>query len=166
VKVTALRGKDTKAQDITVTLAQREDGKAILGIIPGVPNTVHFEFPFNVDIGTGDIGGPSAGLAWTIATLDALTPGSITGGRKVAITGTIDVYGNVGQIGGLRQKTIAVIRAGADLFIVPKAEIADAQKAAVGSRLRVVGVETLDDALKVLADEGGNALTLPKQAAA
>ena len=166
VKVTALRGKDAKPEDITVTLAQREDGTAILGIIPGVPNTVHFELPFKVGIGTGDIGGPSAGLAWTIATLDALTPGSITGGRKVAITGTIDVYGNVGQIGGLRQKTTAVIRAGADLFIVPKAEIADAQKAAVGSRLRVVGVETLDDALKVLAGEGGNALSLPKQAAA
>ena len=166
VLVTALRGKDTKTQDVTVTLVQREDGKAILGIIPDVPNTVHFKLPFTVGIGTSDIGGPSAGLAWTIATLDALTPGSITGGKKVAITGTIDVYGNVGQIGGLRQKTIAVLRAGADLFIVPKAEIADAQKAAVGSRLRVVGVETLDDALKVLAGEGGNALSLPKQAAA
>ncbi len=149
-----------------MTLAQREDGKAILGIFPGVPDTVNFRFPFHVDIGTGAIGGPSAGLAFTIATLDALTKGDITGGKTVAVTGTIDVNGNVGEIGGLRQKTIAVIRAGADVFIVPKGEIADAQKAAVGSRLRVVGVETLDDALKVLADEGGNALSLPKQAAA
>ncbi len=165
-KVTVRRGKDSKVEDVTVTLAQREDGKAILGIFPGVPNTVHFRFPFTVDIGTGAIGGPSAGLAWTVATLDALTPGSITGGKKVATTGTIDINGDVGAIGGLRQKTIAVIRAGADVFIVPKSEIAEAQKAAVGSRLRVVGVETLDDALKVLAGEGGNALSLPKQAAA
>jgi PDZ domain-containing protein len=166
VKVTVRRAKDNQVQDVTVTLAKRDDGKAILGIFPGVPNTVRFRFPFTVDIGTGDIGGPSAGLAWTIATLDALTPGSITGGKKVAVTGTIDINGNVGAIGGLRQKTIAVIRAGADLFIVPKSEIAEAEKAATGSRLRVVGVETLDDALKVLASVGGNALSLPKQAAA
>jgi len=166
VTLTVRRNTTTTTEQVKVALARRDDGSAIIGIVADVPDTVRFKFPFTVDIGTGSIGGPSAGLAFTIATLDALTPGSITGGHKVAVTGTIDVNGNVGAIGGLPQKTIAVMRAGADLFIVPKSELADAQKAAKGSRLRVVGVDTLDEALTALADLGGNAAHLPAQAAA
>lgn len=150
-------GKST-VDTVSLALTKRADGAAIIGIIPAIPATVQFQFPFKVDIGTGAIGGPSAGLAFTLATIDRLTPGSLTGGKTVAVTGTIDLDGNVGAIGGLPQKTIAVMRANADLFIVPKSEMADAVKAAKGSRLRVIGVSTLDEALSVLQKEGGTPL--------
>ena len=155
------RNGQTAIETVSVALTRRADGAAIIGIVPAIPATVQFDFPVHVDIGTGAIGGPSAGLAFTLATLDRLTPGSLTGGKIVAVTGTIDLDGNVGPIGGLAQKTIAVLRANADLFIVPKTEMADAVKAARGSRLRVVGVTTLDEALSVLQQGGGTALPAP-----
>lgn len=140
-----------------------DDGRVILGFepLPGaVPDSLAFRFPFELSIDSGSVGGPSAGLAFTLTLLDALTPGELTGGKVVAATGTIDVNGNVGRIGGLRQKTVAVEEAGADLFLVPKADEPIAQEEARGSDLRVVGVETLDEALAVLGAEGGNAAAL------
>src|SRR5438046_1059558 len=82
---------------------------------------------------------------------DALTPGELSGGVEVAATGTISPTGEVGEIGGLKQKTIAVMRTGAKVFLVPEAEKAEAEAAAKGSDLKIVGVNTLDDALKELA---------------
>ena len=67
----------------------------------------HFDFPVKVDVDTAGIGGPSAGLAMTLAILDDLTPGDLTGGKRVAVTGTIDPEGNVGEIGGIEQKAVA-----------------------------------------------------------
>jgi len=125
-----------------------------------LPSTIQFSFPIDVSIDSGQVGGPSAGLAFTLALLDTLTPGSLTGGKKVAATGTINPAGTVGQIGGLRQKTITVERAGADVFLVPIDEVDIAQKAAEGTDLKVIGVRTVDDALQALADIGGNALQL------
>jgi PDZ domain-containing protein len=78
----------------------------------------------------------------------------------VAATGTINPSGTVGQIGGLRQKTITVERAGADVFLVPIDEVDIAKQAAEGTDLQVIGVATLDDALEALAALGGNALQL------
>ena len=159
-------GPSTTLQS-SVVLAKREDGKAMIGIIAGAPDTLKFQYPIKVDISTGSVGGPSAGLAFTLGILDALTPGELTGGVKVAVTGTIDLEGRVGPIGGVEQKTIAAEHAGAQVFIVPRNEFDEASKVA-GSRLRVVAVDTLDDALNVLAGLGGNALQLgtPGKAAA
>jgi PDZ domain-containing protein len=151
-------------QPITVPsqLVQSSDGRAIVGFFPNQspPDTITFEFPFKVDIDSGQIGGPSAGLAFTLGLLDALTPGDLSGGVEVAATGTITPTGDVGEIGGLKQKTIAVMRTGAEVFLVPEAEKAEAEAAAKGSDLKIVGVSTLDDALKELASLGGNALDL------
>ena len=72
---------------------------------------------------TQDIGGPSAGLAMTLGIIDKLSSGRLTGNRIVAATGTIDQYGNVGDVGGVAQKTIAVERAGATVFFVPSVEL-------------------------------------------
>jgi PDZ domain-containing protein len=66
----------------------------------------------------------------------------------------------VGAIGGLKQKTIAVMRTGAKVFLVPSSEVAEAQAAAKGSNLKIIGVDTLDDALSQLAKLGGNATQL------
>ena len=146
--------------EVPVTLTSSEDGRTILGIIPNPlpPDTIKFEFPVTVLIDSGAVGGPSAGLAFTLALLDELTPGELTGGKKVAATGTITPSGAVGEIGGLPQKTVAVEREGAELFLVPLAELPEAQAKAEGTNLKVVGVETLDDALAALQEFGGSGL--------
>lgn len=162
--VLSLTGNDQTREE-TVVLAEREGGGAVVGVnlqtyLP------RFDFPFEVDIDSGAIGGPSAGLAFTLAVLDALTPGELTGGHTVAATGTIDIDGAVGPVGGVGQKTVAVKDAGATLFLVPSSEVPVARSKA-GNGLRVVGVDTLDDALRALADVGGNVAELgPPPAAA
>jgi len=118
-----------------------------------------FDFPFDVEIDSQGIGGPSAGLAFTLALLDQLTPGELTGGKKVAVTGTIDFDGIVGDVGGVRQKTAAVRAAGADVFLVPPGEFA-AAKARAGKKLTVISVANLDEALKALGRIGGDLAAL------
>lgn len=142
-----------------VRLGARPDdaSKPLLGVQLGTRDQV-IDLPYPVAIDTGQVGGPSAGLAFTLAVLDVLTPGEITGGRQVAVTGTIDGLGNVGPIGGIGQKAAAVREAGADVFIVPASE-ADQARARAGD-VQVIGVETLDDALRALDELGGNALDL------
>jgi PDZ domain-containing protein len=152
--------------DVTMTvplIASPDDAtRVIIGFIPNgsPPADLGFEFPVGVGIDSGQVSGPSAGLAFTLALLDKLSPGELTGGVKVAATGTMSPSGAVGAIGGLRQKTVAVQRSGAKLFLVPESEKAEAIKQAQGSDLKVIGVTTIDDALRALADLGGNAATL------
>jgi Lon-like protease len=167
VEVSYTRKGEAKSASIQLMKATNED-RAIIGFLPesAPPDTIKFDIPHDVQIESGDVGGPSAGLAFTLALLDELTPGELTGGVKVAATGEIGLNGAVGPIGGLRQKTVAVQRSGAKLFLVPKSEMKEAEDQAKGSSLKIVGVETLDDALKALADLGGNANDLGKPGAA
>lgn len=118
-----------------------------------------FDYPFEVTIDSGAIGGPSAGLAFTLGVLDTLTAGELTGGRKVAVTGTIEIDGSVGEVGGVAQKTAAVRAAGADYFLVPPGEFRDA-RAHAGARLQVVKVANLDEALLALGRLGGDVSAL------
>jgi Lon-like protease len=113
-----------------------------------------YKLPFTVKINADNIGGPSAGLAFTLAILDSLSGGQLTGGRVVAATGTIDPDGSVGDVGGVAQKTVAVERAGATLFLVPEQELAVARSKAT-STLTVLGVSSLQQALDDLARHGG-----------
>jgi Lon-like protease len=161
VTVSVQRTGQSGLIDVEVDLVDVE-GRAILGIVPNSapPDTIRFDLPEGVGIESGDVGGPSAGLAFTLSILDRLTPGELTGGVRVAVTGTISLANTVGEIGGLRQKTVAVKRSGAKVFLVPESQKAEAEKEAAGSDLRVIGVRTLDDALAALADIGGNARNL------
>ena len=77
-------------------------------------------FPFPLSISSGDIGGPSAGLMWSIGLYDLLTPDDLTSGRTIAGTGTIDLDGKVGPIGGIADKVVAARRVGATVFLAPK----------------------------------------------
>jgi len=123
---------------------------------------VDFTYPFPVSINVTNIGGPSAGLAMTLGVIDALDKGSLTGGRTVAATGTIDSQGNVGDVGGVPQKTVAVENAGASIFFVPVLEY----KAALSKDrpgLKIYRVSTLDQVLAILAAHGGS---VPKTPAA
>ena len=109
------------------------------------------ELPVEVAIDSGTIGGPSAGLALTIGIIDLLTPGELTGGRRVAATGTIAFDGSVGAIGEVDQKAIAAVRAGVDLLLVPTSNLSDALNH-VGDDMQVVGVASLQEALDALAE--------------
>ena len=123
-----------------------------VGIQP--EDQVDYTYPFPVKISVPDIGGPSAGLALTLGVIDALDGGSLTGGKTVAATGTMDAQGDVGDVGGVPQKTVAVGKAGATIFLVPDVERGAAQsKARPG--LHVYAVRTLDDAIRVLEANGG-----------
>jgi PDZ domain-containing protein len=135
-----------------------EQGHAVIGVYVAAP----FHFPVDVRIDTSDIGGPSAGLAMTLSILDELTPGNLTGGKLVAVTGEIATNGSVLEVGGVGQKAVAARHRGAQLFIVPMAEVAEARTRA-GS-MRVVGVRTLEDALKALRAAGGDPLPPVKAA--
>jgi PDZ domain-containing protein len=126
-------------------------------------NHDHFDPPpFKVNIGINGVGGPSAGLAFTLGLLDELTTGNLTGGHKVASTGTIGLDETIGPIGGIALKTVAVARSGADVFLVPKddptggAQYSAAVAAAKGHRLRVIAVGNLNDVLNALRSIGGN----------
>jgi PDZ domain-containing protein len=113
-----------------------------------------YTLPAKVTINTTNIGGPSAGLAMTLELIDKLSKGSLTGRHVIAATGTMSPDGQVGDVGGVAEKTVAVQRAGATVFIVPQVEVATA-KANASPGLRIVGVTTLKQALAVLRSLGG-----------
>ena len=121
--------------------------------------------PFEVDIETNEIGGPSAGLAFTLALIDELSPGDLTGGRNIAVTGTISLDGSVGAIGGLPQKVSAVHQNGIDVFLVPasQVELDDEEQLqrledAGKGEVEIIPVANLDEALDALEDLGGDPL--------
>lgn len=152
--------RDGGTEEVPVTLSPRPDNPEAPMIGVSIQTRdLGFDLPFEVDVDTGEVGGPSAGLAITLAVLDRLTPGSITGGRRVAVTGEIFSSGEVGIVGGVAQKTVAAREAGAEVFIVPADEY-DTARAHAGHGLRVEPASTLQDALRVLDSLGGNALSL------
>jgi len=132
--------------------------RGFLGV--SVQTQQDFTYPFPITINTADIGGPSAGLAMTLGLINTLSTGDLTGGRKVAATGTIDPSGNVGDVGGVPQKTLAVEQAGATLFFVPSPELAAARSKASPS-LHVYAANTLEQVLSVLKALGGRVPPAP-----
>lgn len=113
--------------------------------------------PFDIDIQVEDVGGPSAGLMLTLGILDLVGDDDLTGGALVAGTGTIDAEGAVGPIGGITLKMIAARDIGAELFLVPADNCAEAA-AAADPGFPLAKVADLDDALAALADfEAGRA---------
>ncbi len=147
------KGPDVPVQ---VDLMQSPDGRAIIGMFAGPSSNTPCTTEFQADFRTGRIGGPSAGLSMTLTLLDRLSAGELTGGKTVATTGTIEADETVGPIGGLKQKTYAVKKAGAKLFIVPLEEVGQATPYA--GDMKVVGVRNLDEALAALKAFGGDPL--------
>jgi Lon-like protease len=135
-----------------VSGAPADPQQAFLGV-EGFTDTTYV-LPFNVEIQVGDIGGPSAGLALTLGLLDILSNGNLTGGHRVAATGTINLDSTVGDVGGVAQKAVAVRNAGAQLFLVPPQEL-QAAKSTAGS-MKVEAVSTLQQALDDLEAIGGH----------
>ena len=133
-------------RQIAIRTAKASDGRAIVGISAEEANS----FPFSIKIQLADVGGPSAGMMFSLGLIDELTPGDLTGGKFVAGTGTIDDNGDVGEIGGIALKTIAARDAGAQYFLTPAANCGEASKDTPAG-LRLVKVKTLKDALHALS---------------
>jgi PDZ domain-containing protein len=129
---------------------------AFLGIEP--ETQVAWTFPVKVEVHTADIGGPSAGLSMTLGIIDKLSGGDLTGKRIVAATGTIDPAGDVGDVGGVAEKTIAVERAGATVFFVPRQEL-QAARSKDTPQLHIYAVSSLHQALRILKGLGGTLTT-------
>jgi PDZ domain-containing protein len=156
---------DTDPRPVTFTLGTRPNApdQGFLGISLQTLDP-RLDLPVQVDIDSGGVGGPSAGLAYTLAILDVMTPGNLTGGHRVCTTGTIDLDGSVGAIGGVRQKSAVCERGGASVFLVP-VDNADEARRYAGS-MRVVPVATLDEALAAIDSNGGDTAGVELAAAA
>lgn len=122
--------------------------------------------PFSVSVNAGPIGGPSAGLAFTLAMIDTMSNGKLTGGHQVAATGQIYANGQVVDVGGVQEKTVAVEHAGAQVFFVPKDEYETAKRVA-SKRLAIIPVTSLKQVLAILHTRyGGDVSGLAPQAQA
>lgn len=143
-------GIERGGQELTVTVTPRAtevDGATtwLLGI-----TTLHdYTFPIDVTIQLDNVGGPSAGMMFALGIIDTLTEDELTGGERIAGTGTIDAEGQVGPIGGIRQKLYGAKDAGAQWFLAPEANCNEVV-GHVPNGLRVFSVATLDDALDAL----------------
>lgn len=128
----------------------------------GVSTISDYDFPVQVTIQLDNVGGPSAGLMFALGIIDTMTPGDLNGGKQVAGTGTITADGEVGAIGGIRQKLYGARNAGAEYFLAPETNCDDVV-GHVPSGLRVFSVGDLDDALAALQaiSEGGDLDALP-----
>jgi Lon-like protease len=143
--------RDGKPVTVRVTPTTK-DGHKLIGVSLGIGYT----FPFKVSVNISDaIGGPSAGLMFALSIYDTLTPGSLTSGGNVAGTGTIDGSGKVGEIGGIQQKIAGARGDGAQLFLVPPANCADALTSDHGS-MRLAKATTLKQAIAEVRAWGKN----------
>jgi Lon-like protease len=157
--------------EVTTIAAPDDPTRAIIGIIPEerilelqLPRDAQGR-PWDVAIDDRGVGGPSAGLAFTLTIIDVLTAGELTGGHRVAVTGTMELDGRVGPVGGGLQKSLAVRNAGYEAFLVPSDEY-PAVEAAIGDDVRVIPVDTLLEALDALDSLGGNVAALEPAGAA
>ncbi len=132
--------------------------RAIIGIAPQTRD-FDIDVPYTISIDTGRVGGPSAGLAFTLGLIDELTEGELTGGQTVAVTGAIGINCEIQDVGGVKQKAVAARRAGAVAMLVPLGEVAEAEKQA--GDMPVYGVATLPEAIEVIRSVGGDTTGLP-----
>lgn len=106
--------------------------------------------PLAIDMDTGNIGGPSAGLMFVLEILNQLTQDDLAGGKQIAGTGTIDLEERIGRVGGVPQKVFAAENAGIEYFLVPEKNYDDAR--AVAKELEIVPVSELDQVLQFLSE--------------
>lgn len=143
VELEILRDDESMAVEIELSLA--EDGsRPLIGISARTANP---RLPITIE--TANIGGPSAGMMYTLAIMDLLVPGDLSKGNIIAGTGTISSEGLVGNIGGIRQKVVAAEAAGAALMLVPEGNYEEALTAP-RTDMDLIPVATIDDALAAL----------------
>jgi len=147
ISFTVRRGHGTKTIALHTVPDVAGSRRGIVGVL--LTQALNIRLPLRVSIDANGVGGPSAGLAFALGVLEKLGR-NVDGGHKIAATGEISLNGNVGSIGGIKQKTIGAREAGVDAFLVPAGENArDARKYAHG--LRIIPVKSFQQALHALA---------------
>jgi PDZ domain-containing protein len=137
-----------KTSSITDSEGAKKPGIRVL-----IGPRLEYDLPFEVTIDSGDIGGSSAGLMFALEVRDRLDGFDLTGGRQVCGTGTIDIEGTVGPIGGVRQKVVTAIAQGAEVFLCPRDNYEEALSAADG--IEIVPVDRFQTAYDFLAQSAG-----------
>jgi PDZ domain-containing protein len=141
--------RDGKLRSETVaTIADKDEPtRPVIGVLVDPAASIRLPFPVTID--AGNIGGPSAGLAFALDILEELGR-DVDHGHRVAATGALAVDGSVEPVGGLKQKTIGAKGSGVDVFLVPAGENAREARRYAGN-LRVVPVRSFRQALQILA---------------
>ncbi|MDE3721068.1 PDZ/DHR/GLGF domain-containing protein [Nocardiopsis sp. N85] len=139
---------DRDGEEIEVEMVSEpgEEGQAAVGVLI----SDEMDFPIEVDITVGDIGGPSAGMMFALGIMDRLSEEGLTGGASIAGSGTITSAGEIGGVSGIQQKMVSAQRAGAGYFFVAADSCSQVFESAAYGELEVVRVETLTDAVEAL----------------
>ena len=145
VRFTVRRGSDKVPVTIKTVADPHNASHPIVGILVGQATDIHL--PRKVSIDANGVGGPSAGLPFALEVMEQLGR-NVDGGLKIAATGEMFLDGQVGPIGGVKQKTIGARQAGVDAFLVPVGNAVEARKYAHG--LRIVPVKSFQQALAAL----------------
>ena len=154
ISIGLMREVDEIKKDLSIETTLIEhveyEGEPMVGFLATTVNQ-RFDFPFEIDIKTGNVGGPSAGLMMALNVYNNLTQDDITNSLIIAGTGTIEIDGSVGPVGGIRQKVIAAKRAGSQLILVPTANFKEASPFST-DETAIVAVDSFEEALKVISD--------------
>jgi PDZ domain-containing protein len=147
ISITVRRNGSKKTVDVTAAKNPQNPAAAFLGV-----QMKDIDYSFHPGVRarfeTGRIVGPSAGLMFTLALYDRLTPDDLTEGRSIAGTGTIECDGDVGPIGGIEEKVAGAETKGAEIFLAPVSESSDAES--VADRIKVVPIASFRDAVDYL----------------
>lgn len=146
VFLTVLRGEEKFEVSITTHPSTNNPDWPVVGVY--LNSNWEITSPVDVQMETGKIGGPSAGVMFVLEIMNQLIPEDLTGGHLIAGTGTIDVNEKIGAIGGVFQKVVAAEKAGAEYFIVPEENYEEASKAS--REIVLVPVSTLQDVIDFL----------------
>lgn len=141
--------RDSEDIDVEVPVSEGADGSWQMGVFLNSD----YEFPFDVDVALEDVGGPSAGLMFSLGIIDVLTPGAMVGGEHIAGTGTITNDGEVGAIGGITQKVQGAHDSGATVFLAPQDNCAELE-GNVPEEMTVYSVGELDEARSIVESNG------------
>ena len=143
VDITVIRDGATFVTTLTPVT---KEGTTLIGLV----GQTEYKYPFEVTIYLNDVGGPSAGMMFALGIVDKVTPGEMTGGKNFAGTGTIDADGNVGPIGGIRQKLYSALAAEAPYFLAPL-DNCDEIVGNVPQGLQVFAVATMTEAVTAVS---------------
>jgi PDZ domain-containing protein len=147
VRIVVRRGARREAVTIRTAADPEDRDRAVIGVF--VEQAASIRLPLDVKIDLGNVGGPSAGLAFALDVMEELGR-DVDRGRRIAATGEIELDGRVIAVGGVKQKTIAARRSGIDVFLVPAGDNAREARRHAGG-LRIVPVKTFQQALQSLA---------------
>lgn len=145
ITLDVLRTGDTRTVEV---IPRMSEGQAPIPVI-GVLVAGRYDFPVQVEIELGSVGGPSAGLLFALGLVEKLTQEQVAGSLQVAGSGTITAGGDVGPVGGIRHKVFGAAQAGAEWFLIPRANCADVVGLSPGG-ITVIPVDTLADAVDAL----------------